>query len=228
MPRRLAVVAIAIAIAVGSGAVGALVWGSGSTNRSVAVRNLAYGVVDTFNRNDDATKLGVTDSGQRWFSVSGTWGVTGGTAYVARPGNGYNLSVVNMHTPDGNVQVTLKKLVAGAGLVFRYHNPFNYWLVSASPKLATWAVQRVENAKLVTVGDLGVVPVQDETTVSVRLSGPQITVAIDGQVRKSFVSGLYQGLYQSDTWAGLVGYTKLAGAARWSDFVASGAAPAPR
>jgi hypothetical protein len=188
------------------------------------VKNLSFGVLDNFRRGDSTTSLGHADSGQRWSLRVGTWGVKNEEAYVAiaKP-RGNNLAVINMHTGDGTVQVTLAHLVSGVGLVFRYGSNLNYWAVTAAPSFGTWAVERVERGRRTMLGNLGPVSVHSETTVSVHLRGPVIDVAINGQVRKSLTNPSLQTL----PWVGLIGYGDGARAARWTNFVASAAAAAP-
>jgi hypothetical protein len=215
-----------VSVVVAGVSVGLTLVATGQTSTPVAhVQNLSFGVFDTFRRADSPTTLGQADSGKRWIPRVGTWGVKGGEAYVATPASRrYNLAVADMHTGDGTVQVTLARMVESAGLVFRYQNILNYYAIVAVPRFATWGVLRVDHGKLASIGRLGLVPVQNQTTISVVLRGTEIDVAVNGQLRKSFANNT---LLQTAPYAGLVAFGSGGRNARWVNFVASGAAPAP-
>jgi hypothetical protein len=184
----------------------------------------AFGAMDDFDRSDSSTSLGTSQSGQAWVAVVGTWGVKDHQAYVVKPkAKGYSLAVLNMYTGDGSVQVTMSKIAAGSGLVFLYRNVFNYWMMTASPKVATWVVQKFVDGKLTTVGGIGVAPIKDGTVIGVEMGGGGLSVSVNGQLRRTFRDGDLQG----EPRVGLVGFAKAAGTARWSNFVALGQAPAP-
>lgn len=182
-----------------------------------------FGAMDNFDRSDSSTRLGTSQNRQPWLAAAGTWGVKDHQAYVVKPkAEGYSLAVLNTHTGDGTVQVTMPKIAAGSGLVFRYRNVFNYWIMTASPKVATWVVQKVVDGKLTTVGGIGVAPAIGGTVISVEMRGGVLSVSVNGQLRRTFSDGDLQG----EPRVGLVGFAKAAGTARWRNFVASGQAPA--
>ena len=117
---------------------------SGDQNRTDywAYAGLDPTVIDTFDRPDSPNDLGVTGTGQPWESVSGTWGV-GDDRALSGGGSGDEplLAVVPEGTGDGLTEVTMIAVEEGAGLVFRYQDPENYWSVTANPgPMLLWAV----------------------------------------------------------------------------------------
>jgi hypothetical protein len=217
---------LVVSVVVAGVSVGLTLVATGQASTPVAhVQNLSFGVFDTFRRADSPTSLGQSDSGKQWIPRVGTWGVKGAEAYLATPkSRRYNLAVVDTHTGDGTVQVTVARMVESAGLVFRYQNSLNYYAIVAVPKFATWGILRVDHGKLASIGRLGLVPVQNQTTISVLLRGTEIDVAINGQLRRSFANNT---LLQTAPYVGLIAFGSGGRNARWVNFVASGAAPAP-
>jgi hypothetical protein len=199
------------------------VFANEGTTSAPAVGNLAFGVIDSFQRANSSDSLGRAESGQPWVAVVGKWGIVGGSAYVSNPSrNTNNLAVVDAHTGDMAVQVTLSKLAAGSGLIFRWQNEFNYWLVLASPQVASWAVERVDHGKVTTVGTLGLAPVGDGTTVAVRTKGTLIEVSINGELARSFVDPAPD---PHQTWVGMAAFGRGAGRARWGYLTAIADSP---
>ena len=196
---------------------------NGSNKGSTSAPAQFFGAKDNFDRSDSSTRLGTSQSREAWVAAAGTWGVKDHQAYVVKPkAKGYSLAVLNMHTGDATVQVTMPKIAAGSGLVFRYRNVFNYWTMTASPKVATWVLAKVVGGKLTTLGGIGVAQTKDGTVISVQMGGGSLSVSVNGQLRKTFSDGDLQG----EPRVGLVGFAKAAGTARWRNFIASGQAPA--
>lgn len=143
------------------------------------------GTVDPFERPNQATDLGTMPDGPAWFPDTGTWGISDGRVYLSAPVNGRNQAVVDLGQSDGAVQATLPKVVNGAGLVFRYRNPFDYWAVVAVPAYATWAVVRIQGGQEKVVANTGLSPVADGTTVAVRLTGDVIDIVFDTRLTRT-------------------------------------------
>jgi len=141
------------------------------------------GGLDSFSRFDSPTSLGTMPGGPSWRSAAGVWAVGYGQAYPARPIAERNLAVVPLGHGDGAVQVRLAHVVQGAGVVFRYRDPANYWYVAATPTYASWAVVKVVAGHEESVANTGFSPVGDGTTVAVRFEGATIKVALDGTVK---------------------------------------------
>jgi len=122
-----------------------------------------------------------------------------------------------MGAADGLVQVTQKVDAAGAGLVFRYRNEFNYWVVRSAPKFATWTVEKVLAGKVLSLGNLGSSPVSDGTTISVLMQGAHLEFFVDGFRRRTITDSDLN----NETLVGLSAFGEGVGAARWRTFVAS-------
>lgn len=175
-----------------------------------------FGTIDQFDRPDSATSMGDFAPGRPWSPDAGTWGIDGGEAYLVRSGEFRNHSVIGLGQGDGGAQVRLDKVVNGAGLVFRYVGPYNYWAVVAVPDVATWNIIKVTDGDQEVIGNTGQSPTSDGSTVGVRLRGDTIDVIVNGRIRKTIVDD-----FQVD--AGKVGITARgpdSGDARFDDFVA--------
>lgn len=169
------------------------------------------GVPDTFTGPDNQATLGPGPGGAGWQEVAGRWGTSGGQAYVSAPAPGRDLAVVGA---AGSVQARLARMAPGAGLVFRYQDPANYWYVAAVPAYASWAVIKVVNGQEQVMGKTVLSPVQDDTTVTVASKGNTIDVAIDGVVRRS----LSDPVLANATTVGLTVSSAGAPQARFADF----------
>ncbi|HMQ27014.1 MAG TPA: hypothetical protein PKA98_13575 [Acidimicrobiales bacterium] len=175
-----------------------------------------FGTIDQFDRPDDPGSMGDFAPGRPWTEGAGTWGIIDGEAYLSRSAEFRNHSVIGIGQGDGGAQVRLDKVVNGAGLVFRYVGPYNYWAVVAVPDVATWNVIKVVDGDQEVVGNTGQSPTADGTTVGVRMEGDTIDVIINGRIRKTIVDD-----FQAE--AGKVGVTARgpdSGDARFDDFVA--------
>jgi hypothetical protein len=172
-------------------------------------------VVDTFPE-DEGTPLEVTDSGHPWFVVSGEWTVRDAAASVAPPeGMGAAVIVVDPRQDHGTFTVTLSRVTSGAGVVFRYAGPRNFWYVSAAPQAATWRVVRVVDGEETEVETLGVVPVGDGTTIGVVLEEGKVTIVVNGEPR----STIEDNLFSSEARVGLIAKGGGGSEARWSHVV---------
>ncbi len=69
----------------------------------------------------------------------------------------------------------------GAGLVFRYASPADFWQLVPAPAFRTWVVQHVLGGRLAANEDLHVVGAEDGTVVQVELSGTEISVKVSDQ-----------------------------------------------
>lgn len=180
------------------------------------------GVRDDFER-PDATELGTSSSGDPWSEISGAWGIDAGTAQVLEPAATAtrSLAIVDMGEPDGSVSATMSAAANGWGLVFRYRGKFNYWIVSAAPKFATYNVQKVVDGELVTVGSLGLAPVGDGAVVRVELRGNSIEVFVDDVLAGNFEDPHLAGA----TLVGLSAEGAAIQEGRWDAFEAVPAGP---
>ncbi len=175
-----------------------------------------FGTIDQFDRPDSATSMGDFAPGRPWSADAGTCGIERGGADLVETSDLRNHPVINLDQGDGGAQVRLDKVVNGAGLVFRYVGPYNYWAVVAVPDVATWNIIKVVEGDQEVIGNTGQSPTADGSTVGVRLRGDTVDVIVNGRVRKTIVDD-----FQVD--AGKVGITARgpdSGDARFDDFVA--------
>jgi hypothetical protein len=130
----------------------------------------------------------VVVGGRTWRVVQGGWSVEQGELKVEAPGRLYSsLMVTDGGSPDVVVQARLQVAASGAGLVFRYQDPFNFWGLEAVQGVASWRLFKVVTGKKETVGDTGLSPTVTGTIVSVTTrSDGAIEVAFNGRLRKTF------------------------------------------
>ncbi|HEX3540134.1 MAG TPA: hypothetical protein VHT75_06765 [Acidimicrobiales bacterium] len=175
---------------------------------------------DSFDRPDNPTDLGAIAGGPAWHPITGGWGVLGGAAVVSAPVP-ENLAVVALARPAAIAGVTLATLREGAGLVFRYQDPDNFWYVTAAPSFATWSIGRVLDGTNEVVGNTGLSPVGDGTTVAVRTTSRLVDVALNGVIVKTVTDPTLGHAVGAGLMAGGAG----AGDARFHDFAAAPVAP---
>jgi YD repeat-containing protein len=106
--------------------------------------------VESFtNQPNSTSNLGLTDSGSDWQQLTGTWGVSNGSAYLSTAAGNGNLAVTN-GAPDGTFDVNMTSVQAGSGLVFRVADKNNFWRVVADTTTSTWKlIKRVDGADTV-------------------------------------------------------------------------------
>jgi hypothetical protein len=172
-------------------------------------------MVDTFPE-AGGTPLETTDSGHSWYVVSGEWTVSDGAASVTPPdGMGAAVIVVDPRQDNGTFTVTLSRVTSGAGIVFRYAGPRNFWYVSAAPQAATWRVVQVVDGEEIEVETLGVAPVGDGTTIGVVLEEGEVTIVVNGEPR----STIEDESLESGSRVGLIARGPGGSDARWSHVV---------
>lgn len=175
-------------------------------------------VVDTFDRQDTARRLGETGTGQEWQAVSGRWGIADNAATnTSGDDDARSLAVVDSETDtsDGLVEVTLSTVERDAGLLFRYRDPDNYWAVTANPGLGTWTVRRVLDGDGDRVGEM-IAPAIDGTTVTVIQNGSNLRFLVDGDDYLSIDDG---ALMDDHLDGGLVAPPDARGLARWNRYL---------
>lgn len=145
------------------------------------------GSVDSFDRRDDSFSLHAAPGVTAWSSVVGRWGTLGNQAYLFDTGEGRNLAVTDQSQGDGAVGVLVAKVLDGAGLVFRYRGPADYWAVIAVPSYASWAVIKVAGGAEERVANIGPSPTADGTSVAVRMAGNRIDVILDDVLVKTII-----------------------------------------
>lgn len=173
------VVGLVIGILIGAG------MGSGASASHVGEIVQVVGASDQFNRPDDAFSLGAQPGGLRWRADVGRWGVLGEKAAATLPGPDRSFAVIPVDRGDGAVQVRLDKVTDGAGLVFRYRDPRNFWSLVAAPRYATWSLTKTIGGLSSGAATTGLTSTRDGTTIAVRMKGDIIDVVVGGRVRKT-------------------------------------------
>lgn len=88
---------------------------------------MAILVQDSFNRADNTTSLGVTDTGQTWENIIAGFGILGNQAYTATQGD--RVAVVNSGVSDGKVQITHAVYHQYSKVFWRFTDVSNcYWI----------------------------------------------------------------------------------------------------
>jgi len=173
----------------------------------------AFGSTEEFENEGDT--LGSFTSDREWTEVTGEWAIENGDARVVESNEFRNHDVVDLGQGDGVVQVRLDRVTNGAGLVFRFRGPANYWSLTASAD--TWNLSRFKDTVQDFIGNTGPTTVADTTTVAVRFEGPRIDVLVNGVLRLS----LEDDYLMTETKAGLTVGSDGAADARFDDFVAA-------
>ena len=179
----------------------------------------AAAIVDDFARADTARTI--SSGGQRrWIAARGVWGIRDEAAYVVSAPGGVALAVIDAGWAEGSVQTRLSQSSNGAGLVFRYRDPANYWAFVVAPPYATWTIERTVGGRRTVVGNTGLSPIKAGTVAAVRMGSQSVEFVLDGKVRRR----IDNAILADATHVGLVGRGAVAGRARWDSFRAI---PAP-
>lgn len=145
-----------------------------------AVKPIRGTLVDTFSNTEGEDGAGRTDNGRPWRIVSGDWQIRKGELAVSAPEKaGASIVVADVGSPNFSIRVEVAKVVSGAGLVFRYAGPNNFWSLTAAPKSATWTLTKYSQGQASVPIKLGTAHVRDGTTITVNASGGQITIYVD-------------------------------------------------
>jgi len=200
---------IAVVLVAAAGLVGLSLRASGGHTRHPTL------VADAFTRADTRQTLGTTDSGQAWQAVHGVWAIRDHAARLVRiTGAKSSFAVVDTGSPDGTVTLTESTVAPGAGLVFRYRDPSNYWAVEAAPRYGTWAIRKVSGGRQIVGANTGLSGLANGTTVTVRFKGTAIDVFVNGVRRHTLVDSDFSDA----TMAGLEATGAGATDARWASF----------
>jgi hypothetical protein len=176
---------------------------------------------DAFDRRPPADGLGRSPGGQQWQSVRGSWGISQGRArtHAATPQLAPALATVDRPDPDGVVAVSVAQVAPGAGLLFRYEDPSNFWAVVVRPDSDEWLVVAVVDGMIVRQqvvggGFLSPAAVAPDAQLELHLDGPWIDLFINDVKAEA----LYDERLQAATGAGLVAGGRAAPNARFDDF----------
>ena len=173
-------------------------------------------VVDTFDRANSPEDLGATGTGQPWEVVAGTWGIGDDSALTSggSTGDEPNIAVVPQGTGDGLTEVYMPVVEEGAGLVFRYLDPQNYWSVTANPGVGSWTLNRVIDGETELVSEVPA-PTNDGVTVSVTQDGSVVRVLLEGVEYLNITDAALGDQLQG----GLIAAPATSGDARWDRFL---------
>jgi hypothetical protein len=120
--------------------------------------------------------------GATWADPTGAFEVSDGGARGATDGDTPALAIVEQTGPVASVRASFSTVATQAGLVFRYEDEANYWQIVAAPDYGTWAISRVENGNIKTIGDTGFFA---GSTVEVIFVGSTIQFWLDGVLREA-------------------------------------------
>jgi hypothetical protein len=87
--------------------------------------------------------------------------------------------VVRGGNADRLTEATMVNVEDGAGLVFRYRDPDNFWSLTASPADGTWIATRVVDAQPTIMAEIPATTA-DGTTVTVAQRGPELQILFEG------------------------------------------------
>ena len=151
-------------------------------------------VGDTFNRSNDATGLGTSDSGHLWTNRQGVIGITSNRAAlisktVVNTLDGA-IATVDYGSGDCAIQVTMPTMLASnqtTGIIFRFSDTSNYWyafLEWASDTVKLYRMQSGGFSSVASVSDA----VADNDVLKVTLSGTSIQVRVNNVLQISHTS----------------------------------------
>lgn len=187
----------------------------------------AFGILDTFNRADSLSALGSSSPGHEWKAIEGTWGIESGRAkLISKQADKRALAVVDWGATAGSLSLTFPEIRQGCGLIVRYINRFDYYMMAPLPSVGSWGLTHVSlEGGAESLGNLGQAPVGPGTTLRVDIEGDVITASVNGKAASSFE--LPQG-QEVSTFTGLVcgGKNSDAFEARFDDLTGLPTVPA--
>ncbi|OWY62643.1 hypothetical protein B7486_57325, partial [cyanobacterium TDX16] len=197
--------------------VGGVLIVTGSDDEDEAAGGLDGVPTDTFNRRTTFDGVGVASNGDSWSPVVGIWGIDAGQVFMVEGdfGGRRNMLTLDMGSPDGDVAVFFSRVRKGAGVLFRYDGPEDYWLLVPVPDYGTWAVQHWVDDEMTFNENIGLAHSDDGTRAVMRLDGPEIEVQIDDLEPVTLDIG------ESDaTGIGFTALGPMTNEARWDDLFA--------
>jgi hypothetical protein len=189
-----------------------------ATPRTQAILTVeeGYSIIESFGTDGPLT---TTPGKFSWTSSAGGWTIVDGVVAVQpAEGSPADLAVTRLGTTEGLIQVTMPVVVNEGGIVFRYVDPANYWVVVGAPQYASWNLAKVVDGVATIVANTGLTPVDPFTTVGVLLADTHITVLVNGRPAATAVD---PELAEGDG-AGLYASGPEAANARWDEFVVLG------
>jgi hypothetical protein len=140
-------------------------------------------ITDTFNRADSGTTLGTTSDGTAtWTTDGATWGISSNAAFNASATSA-GKAWIDTSNADGSVQVTITVIDPGSsgnvytGLVFRWTDANNYWVVKTRSGTTQGTLQSVVGGTRNGITTFALVAGDVVTAV---LAGSSITIKVNG------------------------------------------------
>lgn len=113
--------------------------------------------------------------------TSGSFGVVGGRAKSTSPSD--SVAVASLPGNDvGAVSMAIFDAKPGSGLVFRYRDPSNYWIITPHPTHGTWSVVKVEAGNPSTLTETANAVGTENVTISVQTTNDDIVVRLNGRM----------------------------------------------
>lgn len=167
-------------------------------------------VLDTFDRADSATSLGVAGTGQAWEVLAETWGIQTNKAYSYSPNNNLGFAAIEAGVSDMRVQVDVSGLgtLGDAGLLFRVVDANNFLTFFASPSGGKWHLAKRVAGTWSFFAQLAEAPTNGRYEVI--CSGSAITCKVDGATKITATDSAHS----TATRAGMMGVTDDATRAR--------------
>lgn len=143
---------------------------------------------DAFNRPDNASSLGSTDTGQVWTVHTGTWGIQSQRAYT--PVGTENYATIDAGLNNFSAQVQLAVRVNRSGLVFRFVDSANWirFVLSSS----TVFLQRRVAGSTTSLSSFAVTPT-DGDVLKVIVIGNQIRGYYNGELKATVTETSFAG-----------------------------------
>jgi hypothetical protein len=175
-------------------------------------------VYDNFARRDGSS-LRAARTAQAWTDVAGRWSIADGLAAPSAPSTtDRSMTLVDLGAADGMVQASLLAPQQRSGIAFRCRDARNCWLLEAVVGYGTWNVYKVVDGKVSEQGNLGIVPTDPGTTVTVEMRGPQLTFFVNGVRQRK----MHDDTFATEHQAGLVVEAgPFSADTRWSEFIAT-------
>jgi hypothetical protein len=136
-------------------------------------------------------------AGASWSDPSDSFVVAGGGVQASPDGDSPVIALLEQSGSITSVRASYSAVAPQAGLVFRYQDEANYWMVVAAPDFGTWAISHVKDGTLTKIGDSGFAL---GSTVEVIFVGSTIQVWIDGVLRET----IHDGFLADSNLVGLV------------------------
>lgn len=144
-------------------------------------------IQDSFNRADNATTLGTTDTGQVWqsYGTNNVWGIQNNQAYPVTPKWDYPVYIDAGVSDDVVLQVTISAVHYQQQIYWRIADAnFNYFMLQGN------SISRVLNNGYDSQGTISP-PLVNGDVFRVELTGNKHVIKVNGQVRLTFINDYF-------------------------------------